>query len=79
MSSLLKIETKPVLSIMQHEAAEAVGGLEVLRSLEKHWGLVAWSKNGTRRRYRVSAIEEAMKRAERAEQINREGQSTAAE
>jgi hypothetical protein len=68
MSSLLKIETTPVGSLQQREAAIYVGGLEALRELEKHWGLVPWDRKATSKRYRVSAIEEAMKRAERAQE-----------
>lgn len=75
MSSLLKIEVAPVGSLGQREAAEYVGGLVPLKILEEKWGLVAWDKNTTNKRYRVSAIEEAMKRAEAAT-IN---QSTAVE
>lgn len=73
MSTLLKIQVAPLGSLTQREAAEYVGGLAPLRTLESKWGLVAWDKNPTSKRYRVSAIEEAMKRAERATQ------STAAE
>lgn len=64
MSSLLKIQVAPVGSLQQREAAEYVGGLVPLKILEDKWGLVAWDKNATNKRYRVSAIEEAMKRAE---------------
>lgn len=73
MSSLLKIQVAPLGSLTQREAAEYVGGLAPLKVLEERWGLVAWDKNPTNKRYRVSAIEDAMKRAERS------NQSTAAE
>lgn len=75
MKSLLKIETTPVGSLQQREAAEYVGGLAALRTLEKSWGLVPWDRNPTNKRYRITAIEEAMKRAEQAQPR----QSTAAE
>ncbi len=74
MSNLLKIQVAPLGSLTQREAAEYVGGLAPLKVLEDKWGLVAWDKNPTNKRYRISAIEEAMKRAERAAD-----QSTAAE
>jgi len=64
MSSLLKIKVTPQGSLTQREAAEYVGGLAPLRMLEDLWGLRPWDTNATNRRYRVSAIEEAMKRAE---------------
>ena len=64
MSRLLKIKVTPVLSMVQREAAEALGGLSVLRDLERNWGLIPWDANPTIKRYRVTAIEEAMARAE---------------
>lgn len=73
MNSLLKIQVAPLGSLTRGEAAEYVGGLAPLKVLEEKWGLVAWDKNPTNKRYRVSAIEDAMKRAERSHQ------STAAE
>jgi hypothetical protein len=74
MSSLLKIEVTPRGSLTGREAAEYVGGPAALRVLEELWGLRPWDTNPTNRRYRVTAIEEAMKRAESSQT-----QSTAAE
>jgi hypothetical protein len=67
MSSLLKIKVTPQGSLTQREAAEYVGGLAPLRTLEELWGLRPWDTNPTNRRYRVTAIEEAMRRAEAAQ------------
>lgn len=64
MSRLLKIKVAPVLSMNQKEAADALGGLSVLRDLERKWGLIPWDENATNRRYQVSSIEAAMARAE---------------
>jgi len=64
MSRLLKIKVAPVLSVNQREAAEAVGGLKVLRELEEKWGLTPWDENPTNRRYQVTSIEAAMAKAE---------------
>lgn len=58
------LKATPRGSLSQAEAAEYVGGMEPLRTLETHWGLRPWDGNATRKRYRVSAIEEAMARAE---------------
>lgn len=66
MSSLLKLKVVPALSMTQKEAAEALGGLPALRALEEQHGLVPWEDERTMRRFRVSAIEEALKRAEDA-------------
>jgi len=63
MKSLLQLKVVPILSMTQKEAAEALGGLEALRLLEER-GLIPWDAKATLRRFRVSAIEEAMKRAE---------------
>ncbi len=82
MSSLLKIQVAPVLSLTQKEAVEALGGIEALRLLESRYGLRPWDAKATLRRYRVSAIEDAMKLAERAAEQHAaltEPQSTAAE
>lgn len=64
MKSLLTINVTPQGSLTQREAAEYVGGLVPLRTLEEKWGLVPWDRNPTNKRYRITAIEEAMKRAE---------------
>jgi hypothetical protein len=66
--SLLKITATPQGSLTQREAAAYVGGPEPLKQLETQWGLVPWDRNPTRKRYRTAAIEEAMLRAERANQ-----------
>jgi hypothetical protein len=63
---ILKLQQTPIGSLTQSAAAEYVGGLEPLRELEDQWGLAAWSEKKTIKRYRVSAIDEAMKRAEEA-------------
>lgn len=68
MNSLLKIQVTPQGSLTQREAAEYVGGLAPLKVLEERWGLVPWDKNPTNKRYRITAIEEAMKRAERSQE-----------
>lgn len=64
MSGLLKLKVTPILSLTQREAAEAVGGLEALRLLETEHGLRPWDVKATLKRYAVSSIEEAMRRAE---------------
>jgi hypothetical protein len=66
MSSLLKIEVSPVLSMTQKQAAAALGGLAELLDLEERHGLKPWKSNPTTRLYRVSAIEAALERAEQA-------------
>jgi hypothetical protein len=66
MSRLLKIKVEPVLSMNQKQAADAVGGLKVLRDLEEKWGLTPWDENPTNRRYAITSIEAAMARAEQA-------------
>lgn len=71
MSSLLKIKVAPVLSLTQREAAEALGGLEALRLLEDRYGLRPWDEKATLRRFSVSSIEAAMRRAEVAIGENR--------
>lgn len=67
MNSLLKIKVTPQGSLTQREAAEYVGGLAPLKTLEEKWGLRPWDQNPTNKRYRITAIEEAMKRAEAAQ------------
>lgn len=64
MSSLLKIEVKPLLSMTQAEAVEALGGLDRLHHLEEHHGLRPWRASKTRRDYSVASIQAAMDRAE---------------
>jgi hypothetical protein len=66
MSSLLKIKVTAQLSMIQKEAAEALGGLDVLRHLEDQWGLVPSYANQTTRRYNVASIQAAIDRAEQA-------------
>jgi hypothetical protein len=77
--TLLKLQVSPRGSLTQAEAEDYLGGSEPLRVLVEQWGLRPWHAKATRIRYRVEAIEEAMRRAEHALAAASSDQSTAAE